>query len=220
MGDASFPGMTQHITMSWWNYGMETLSALLAIGEGNPPVHYDLFLEWHNTLLCHNGIMAWERFVHYWPFVRGIQQFTVNFFWNDIAHSLIKRFMGPTWGPSGADRTQVGPMLAPWTLLSGLLCHDDIKTWKCISGREGTKGFSLQRTTNAELWFSSCWTNSQSYWCFEVPWLGLQRYIRIFTLFVNMKSWYIFVIHHLYIWMQIDTFFQGNSMGWKTISAL
>ena len=28
--------------------------------------------------------------------------------------------MGPTWGPSGADRTQVGPMLAPWTLLSGM----------------------------------------------------------------------------------------------------
>ena len=27
--------------------------------------------------------------------------------------------MESTWGPSGADRTQVGPMLAPWTLLSG-----------------------------------------------------------------------------------------------------
>ena len=27
----------------------------------------------------------------------------------------IARFMGPTWGPSGAD------MLAPWTLLSGVL---------------------------------------------------------------------------------------------------
>ena len=35
--------------------------------------------------------------------------------------SLISRFMGPTWGPLGADRTQVGPMLAPWSLLSGLL---------------------------------------------------------------------------------------------------
>ena len=34
--------------------------------------------------------------------------------------SLIARFIGPTWGPSGADRTQVGPMLAPWTLLSGM----------------------------------------------------------------------------------------------------
>ena len=31
----------------------------------------------------------------------------------------IARFMGPTWGPPGDDRTQVGPMLAPWTLLSG-----------------------------------------------------------------------------------------------------
>ena len=38
-----------------------------------------------------------------------------------LYHKLpqIARFMGPTWGPSGADRTQVGPMLAPWTLLSG-----------------------------------------------------------------------------------------------------
>ena len=34
--------------------------------------------------------------------------------------SLIARFMGPTWGPPGADRTQVDPMFAPWTLLSGV----------------------------------------------------------------------------------------------------
>ena len=34
--------------------------------------------------------------------------------------SLAVRFMGPTWDPSGAERTQVGPMLAPWTLLSGV----------------------------------------------------------------------------------------------------
>ena len=32
--------------------------------------------------------------------------------------SLIAWFMEPTWGASGADRTQVGPMLAPWTTLS------------------------------------------------------------------------------------------------------
>ena len=36
-----------------------------------------------------------------------------------FTRTLIARFLGPTWGPSGADRTQVGPMLAPWTLLSG-----------------------------------------------------------------------------------------------------
>ena len=26
--------------------------------------------------------------------------------------------MGPTWGPPGSCRPQVGPMLTPWTLLS------------------------------------------------------------------------------------------------------
>ena len=31
----------------------------------------------------------------------------------------IARFMGPTWGPTGSCRPQMGPMLAPWTLLSG-----------------------------------------------------------------------------------------------------
>ena len=29
------------------------------------------------------------------------------------------KFMEPTWGPSGSCRPQIGPMLAPWTLLSG-----------------------------------------------------------------------------------------------------
>ena len=32
----------------------------------------------------------------------------------------IAKFMGPTWGPPGTCRPQMGPMLAPWTLLSGL----------------------------------------------------------------------------------------------------
>ena len=31
-------------------------------------------------------------------------------------HTQIAIFIGPTWGPTGADRTQVGPMLVPWTI--------------------------------------------------------------------------------------------------------
>ena len=34
--------------------------------------------------------------------------------------SLIAMLLGPTWGPSGADRTQLDPMLTPWTLLAGM----------------------------------------------------------------------------------------------------
>ena len=39
-------------------------------------------------------------------------------------YSQIAMFMGPTWGPPGSCRPQMGPMLAPWTLLSGLALHD------------------------------------------------------------------------------------------------
>ena len=40
-------------------------------------------------------------------------------------HMLVlrARFKRPTWGLPGADRTRVGPMLATWTLLSGVLCN-------------------------------------------------------------------------------------------------
>ena len=49
--------------------------------------------------------------------------------------------MGPKWGPSGSCRPQMGPMLAPWTLLSGsallALC-------------EWTGGFHSQKASNTE----------------------------------------------------------------------
>ena len=33
----------------------------------------------------------------------------------------IAKFMGPTWGPPGSCRPQMGPILDPWNLLSGEL---------------------------------------------------------------------------------------------------
>ena len=36
-----------------------------------------------------------------------------------MEYSLIARSIGPTWGPPGSCRPHMGPMLAPWTLLSG-----------------------------------------------------------------------------------------------------
>ena len=41
--------------------------------------------------------------------------------WLKVKHQEpppIARFMGPTWVPAGADRTQVDHVLAPWTLLT------------------------------------------------------------------------------------------------------
>ena len=36
-----------------------------------------------------------------------------------VINSQLARFMGLTWGPPGADK--MGPMLAPWTFLSGFI---------------------------------------------------------------------------------------------------
>ena len=42
---------------------------------------------------------------------------------------LIAIFTGPTWGPPGAARTHVGPMLATWTLLSGISSFNFFLVW-------------------------------------------------------------------------------------------
>ena len=55
----------------------------------------------------------WVRVLHFvqpWWSARQSTQWKTN---------QIAKLIGPTWGPSGAVRTQVGPMFAPWTLLSG-----------------------------------------------------------------------------------------------------
>ena len=129
------------IRVSHWKHAetLETFSASLAICAGNSlvtgefPAHrpvtqsFDVFFDlrlnkrlskqsrgwWFET----PSRSLWRQYNEYPHFTRqwvSARMYTME-------TSLIARFMGPTWGPSGADRTQVGPMLAPWSLLSGLL---------------------------------------------------------------------------------------------------
>ena len=44
-----------------------------------------------------------------------------NFPMHDCQIPQIEMFTWPTWGLPGADRAQVGPILVPWTLLSGTI---------------------------------------------------------------------------------------------------
>ena len=55
--------------------------------------------------------------IHYFPKLHKPCSPTA-YFWNVM--SQIARFTCPTCGPLGPCRSQVGPMLAPWTLLSGV----------------------------------------------------------------------------------------------------
>ena len=61
-----------------------------------------------------------------------IFKISVWLFWKSLKSSLlnnpvwqtptqIAKFMGPTWGPPGSCRPQMGPMLAPWTCYQGIV---------------------------------------------------------------------------------------------------
>ena len=54
----------------------------------------------NSVCLTQNGYKQVSKLIMTW--VTGI-----------VMQSLITSSMEPTWGPFGADRTQVGPMLAP-----------------------------------------------------------------------------------------------------------
>ena len=82
---------------------------------------------------CHDAIMQHGVFTfwglipfHYTRFQDTCSARKLNFFdlirlWVSVMPILtqIANLMGPTWSPPGSCRPPMGPMLAPWTLLSG-----------------------------------------------------------------------------------------------------
>ena len=50
-----------------------------------------------------------------------------------VRASQIAKFMGPTWGPPGSCRPQMGPMLAPCTLAIRDFFHHFLVSWELAS---------------------------------------------------------------------------------------
>ena len=59
-------------------------------------------------------------------------------------NSLNKRFwiLNPEWDPPGSCRSQMGPMLAPWTLISGLL----IPSWRLPPSQDSVMYEDIRET--------------------------------------------------------------------------
>ena len=55
------------------------------------------------------------------PFVIKMHLSELTYSFTSFKTAQIAKFMGPKWGPPGTWRPQIGPMLAPWTLLSGTI---------------------------------------------------------------------------------------------------
>ena len=71
----------------------------------------------------------------------------------------IARFMEPTWGPPGSCGPQMGPMLVPWTLLSGLPSdrHVTVPIYYCNTMRSRYITVILVRITHERYPISCPW---------------------------------------------------------------
>ena len=94
-----------------------------------------------------------------------------------LVTSQISKFMGPTWGPPGSSRPQMGPMLAPWTLLSGLI--------------------HLSLSGVPDLWDRNKILSGGDLSHYQVP-----HCIRVFFYFV----WFVFIHHNFQFYFELCTY--------------
>ena len=122
-------------TASKWNLCYHWQKVLFAYGAR-------VIQDWKSSIIWHNFSIKKMHLelssAKCWSFLSGLDvlstipvqptDFCRYFSFCPVAHTYINlsssathiaRFMGPTWDPPGADRTQAGSMWATWTLLSG-----------------------------------------------------------------------------------------------------
>ena len=108
----------QSVTIPHATLGMKMKLSTLTYQEKSKMLVLPCIVAFKGTMLSHHvGVANCVRFES--VVLCRVLGFLV---WQALASqidTLLTRFMGPTSGPSGAGRSQVGPILAPWTLLSG-----------------------------------------------------------------------------------------------------
>ena len=111
--------------------------------------------------------------------------------------SKIARFTWPTWGPPGSCRPQVGPMLTPWTLLSGLVLW--WQWWQIRFEHISYLG------NNTEPWPSNqphltCSNSDEPPTCHEVDVCTIRPLKRSEWLHLPYVSW----VHHIHIALRTE----------------
>ena len=147
---------------SWRRHHTGTLSmSLVPVSKGSRiSMHFIIGrdLDYLENVYTVNWYSSWARLSKWrWSYCRKYDKrltFSIITHWNDTRllkhHSWkttqIAKSMGPTWGPPGSCRPQMGPMLAPWTLLSGKALCNAVRVclpWRHHSSWRQTRAFGL-----------------------------------------------------------------------------
>ena len=93
--------------------------SLSVIGSVHPQISLPAGLEHNIPIKCKDWFILLKFYDISWYLSGQIE--LRHAFDNSDSVLVPDSFMLPTWGPPGSRRPQVGPMLAPWTLLSGVI---------------------------------------------------------------------------------------------------
>ena len=119
-----------HVMAYWWCF--QVIIFLLHYHYRKCSRYLSIIWVWKSLIKSYNHILQeWRRYemhaICIW-IVCNIHMLNNEMSLISIPDSKVHGAnMGPTW----ADRTQVGPMLAPWTLLSGM--SSGRKSWHLLS---------------------------------------------------------------------------------------
>ena len=146
----------------------------------------------------HKATDIWSKGMSPWRLIPRLLSL-----WSIFKSTHTAKFMGPTWGPPGSCRPQMGPMLAPWTLLSGkslqltwisgtCSCYDpwwrhQVETFSalpalCAGNSPVTGEFPAQRPMGQsfdvffDLRLNKQLSKQSRGWWFETPWRSLWRH--------------------------------------------
>ena len=97
------PPTTNIKMLLWLWYKNKPCYILYSFTKCSPCITQSNYLK-YLQLTCQSSPWGWDMGCLLW--VKSVTQ--------------IVKFMGPTWGPPGSCRPQMGPILATWTLLSGM----------------------------------------------------------------------------------------------------
>ena len=105
--------------------------------------------------------------------------------WNGLV-SLIARFMGPTLGPSWADRTQVGPTLAPWILLTGHMLWSQVL--ECTFAKYVRCSRNIHINASLVTWLIP--SKNLRYWTGDHSHQDWQLMASCHRVTINIREWY------------------------------
>ena len=121
---------TAFIGLLWFHqlpsYNINKIFLLLLLLVSRSPGLYTIEDRWHCFLATLMFLKVYPWLSTYVSMQPDGDELWHKCLWFGASTSQIARFVWPTWGPPGSCRPQVGPMLAPWTLLSGLAHLDSV----------------------------------------------------------------------------------------------